>query len=99
MGENERKYVGQTALDTLIAKIKALFSTKDEVSKIQSALNEKVSTDRTINEKPLNENITLTASDVDAYSKEEINTFEFITVEDIDTICGSEIQPASDVMF
>jgi len=99
MGENERKYVGQTALDALIAKIKALFSTKDEVSEIQSALNEKVSTDRTINEKPLNENITLTASDVGAYSKEEINTFEFITVEDIDTICGSEIQPASDVMF
>ena len=31
--------------------------------------------------------------------KTYIDNLELITVDDIDTICGSQIQPASDVMF
>ena len=33
------------------------------------------------------------------YTKEEIDNFEFVTAEDIDTICGASIQIASEVMF
>ena len=33
------------------------------------------------------------------YTKEEINNMELITVGDIDTICGGNIQMASEVMF
>ena len=33
------------------------------------------------------------------YTKEQIDTMEFITVDDIDAICGSSIQIASEVVF
>lgn len=33
------------------------------------------------------------------YQKSEIDSFELITVEDIDAICGGSIQYAEDVMF
>lgn len=33
------------------------------------------------------------------YTKSEIDSLELITVTDIDTICGSTIQSAEDVMF
>lgn len=42
---------------------------------------------------------THTASEVGAYSKEEINNLELITVEDIDTICNASIMPASEVTY
>ena len=70
-------------------------------SNIQDQLNAKVPTSRTINGKPLTGNITLSASDVGAYTKSEIDNLELITVEDIDTICGTTIQvaTASEVTF
>lgn len=43
--------------------------------------------------------IPTTASDVDAYSKTEIDNMELITLADIDTICGTTIQMASEVLF
>ena len=64
-------------------------------SNVQTQLNAKVPTSRTINSKALSSNITLSASDVGAYSKTEIDNMEFVTVDDIDTICGAAIQVAS----
>lgn len=65
-----------------------------DVTNLQDALDEKVSISRTINGKELSSNITLSASDVDAYSKTEINDMEFITTDDIDTICMSTSESA-----
>lgn len=61
----------------------------------------KVPTSRTVNGKALTSNITLSASDVNAYSKAEIDNLELITVDDIDAICGItiEIASASEVTF
>ena len=64
-------------------------------SNVQTQLNGKVPTSRTVNGKVLSSNITLSASDVSAYSKTEIDNMTFITVEDIDTICGTSIQYAN----
>ncbi|MBO5828727.1 MAG: hypothetical protein J6R59_09780 [Paludibacteraceae bacterium] len=36
---------------------------------------------------------------VDAYTKTEIDNYEFITIADIDTICNSNIVPASEVTY
>lgn len=56
-------------------------------SNVQTQLGGKVPTSRNINGKALTTDITLSASDVDAYSKIEIDSMEFITVDDIDAIC------------
>jgi hypothetical protein len=55
----------------------------------------KVPTSRTVNGKALTSNIALSASDVNAYTKTEIDNLELITVADIDAICGTTIQVAS----
>jgi phage-related tail fiber protein len=68
-----------------------------EITDLQPLLNEKVSITTTINGKELGNNITLVASDVNAYSKTEIDNMELITVADIDTICGANIYAASEV--
>ena len=65
-----------------------------DVTNLQSSLDAKVPTSRTINGKALSSNITLSASDVSAYTKTEIDDMEFITTADIDTICGGTIQVA-----
>ena len=57
------------------------------VTNLQTSLDTKVPTSRNINGKALTTDITLSASDVDAYSKIEIDSMEFITVDDIDAIC------------
>jgi hypothetical protein len=59
---------------------------------LQAALDDKVSSSRTINGKALSANITLSAADVNAYTKSEIDNMELITVADIDAICGTTIQ-------
>lgn len=69
------------------------------VTNLQSSLDAKVPTSRTVNGKALSSNITLSASDVSAYSKSEIDAMEFITIADIDTICGASIVAASEVTF
>ena len=61
-------------------------------SAIQGQLDSKVPSTRTINNKALSDNITISASDIGAYSKTDIDSMEFITVSDIDTICGATIQ-------
>lgn len=61
--------------------------TISNVTNLQSSLDAKVPTSRTINGKALSANITLSASDVSAYSKTEVDSMEFITVTDIDAIC------------
>lgn len=57
-------------------------------SSVQTQLDGKVPATRTINGKALSTDITLSASDVNAYSKTEIDNLELITVADIDAICG-----------
>lgn len=64
-------------------------------SNIQTQLDTKVPTSRTINGKALTSNVTLSASDVSAYTKSEIDAYGFITTAEIDTICGTTIQRAS----
>lgn len=64
-----------------------------------AAIDSKVAVTRTVNGKALSSDITLSASDVDAYTKAEIDGYELITIEDIDTICGNTIQSASEVTF
>lgn len=63
-----------------------------DVTNLQDSLNAKVSTSRTVNGKALSSDITLSASDVSAYSKTEIDNMELITVDDIDTICEGTLQ-------
>lgn len=69
------------------------------VTNLQSTLDGKVPTTRTVNGKALSSNITLSASDVSAYSKSDIDSFVFITTADIDEICNATIQSASEVSF
>ena len=64
---------------------------------VNSALSGKVPTTRKVNGKALSADITLSASDVSAYSKTEIDNMVFITVEDIDEICGSSIEFVTDM--
>lgn len=66
-------------------------------SNIQTQLNGKAPTTRTINGKALSSNITLSASDVSAYSKSEIDNYQFITNDDIDEICNATIVNAAEV--
>ena len=66
---------------------------------IKASLDEKVSNTRTVNGKALSTNIMLSASDVDTYTKTEIDSMEFITTSDIDEICGSSIVNANEVSF
>lgn len=75
--------------------------TISDVANLQSTLDAKVPATRTINSKALSSNITLSASDVGAYSKSESDSLELITIDDIDTICGATIQvaTASEVTF
>lgn len=74
---------------------------KGVTANIQTQLDAKAPTSRTINGKPLTSNITLSASDVGAYTKSEIDSLELITVADIDTICGTTYQDTtlSEVTF
>lgn len=66
-----------------------IYASQDWVEeKITSAIADKSNIDH-----------THTASEVGAYSKDEIDSLELITVEDIDTICGASIQLASEVKF
>ena len=60
-------------------------------TEIDNKLNGYVPNTRKVNGKVLNTDITLSASDVDAYSQTEIDNMEFITVDDIDEICGATI--------
>lgn len=86
------------AIKTLIDDLQAAVDEKansththsiSNVTNLQSLLDAKVPTTRTINGKALSANITLSASDVSAYTKTEIDNMEFITVADIDAICGT----------
>lgn len=66
---------------------------------IKASLDEKVSNTRTVNGKALSTDIMLSASDVDTYTKTEIDSMEFITTSDIDEICGSSVVNANEVSF
>ena len=93
-----------TKVDTLNAAIDGKAPSShthaiSEVTNLQTSLDAKVPTNRTINGKALSSNITLSASDVSAYSKSEIDDMEFITVADIDAICGGSVIAARGVKF
>lgn len=103
-----RKMFTDESLATLVSEIKSYtddaVSTKADsshthaisnITNLQSSLDAKVPASRTINGRALTANITLSASDVSAYTKTEIDNMELITVDDIDTICGATIQVAS----
>ena len=66
-----------------------------DITNLQTTLDAKVPTSRTINGKALSSNITLSASDVSAYSKTEVDAL-WITIDDIDEICGATVQVATD---
>lgn len=66
---------------------------------IKASLDEKISNTRTVNGKALSTDIMLSASDIDTYTKTEIDSMEFITTSDIDEICGSSIVNANEVSF
>lgn len=70
-------------------------ATSDWYMELSGELDDKVPTSRTVNGKALTENITITASDINTYTKSEIDDMELITVDDIDTICGGAIQVAT----
>ena len=71
------------------------------VSEIKTAISTRVPTTRKVNGKSLSSDITISAGDVSAYTKAEIDNMEFITTDDIDAICGTDIQAAtaSEVSF
>lgn len=94
--------LGITATAAELNKLDGVTATTTEInyvdgvtSNIQTQLNEKVPTSRTVNGKSLSNNITLSASDVGTYTKTEIDNLELITLADIDAICGTTIQDAS----
>ena len=77
-------YYTETEVDTKLEAVNTLISGKadsghihsiSEVTNLQTTLDGKVPASRTINGKALSSNITLSASDVGAYSVEEINGF------------------------
>lgn len=82
-------------IDALDAELDSHTHDMADVSGLDSALDAKVPISRTINGKALTANITLSASDVSAYTKTEIDNMELITADDIDTICGGAIQVAT----
>jgi hypothetical protein len=53
------------------------------LSDMSSSINAKVPNTRTVNGKALSSNITLSASDVSAYSKTEIDNMDFVLMDDI----------------
>jgi hypothetical protein len=98
--------LGITATASELNKLDGVTATTAELnyvdgvtSSIQTQLNAKVPTSRTVNGKALSSNITLSASDVSAYLKTEIDNMSFITTDDIDAICGGAIQTARGVSF
>lgn len=103
---NDAGYVTTSVTDGLSETISGKANTShthsiSDVTNLQSNLNAKVPTSRTINNKTLTSNITLSASDVSAYSKTEIDNMELITLDDIDAICGTDYQfvSANEVIF
>lgn len=103
---NDSGYVTTSVTDGLSETISGKANTShthsiSNVTNLQSSLDAKVPTSRTINNKTLTSNITLSASDVSAYSKTEINNMELITLDDIDAICGTDYQfvSANEVIF
>ena len=69
------------------------------INEIKTAISTRVPTSRKVNGKALSSDITLSAGDVNAYTKTEIDNMEFITTDDIDAICGTTIQMAREVSF
>lgn len=105
MANNLKKYANDNTLLALVAKIKELFATKSELSgkadsshahtianvtNLQSSLDSKVPTSRTINSKPLSANITLSASDVGAAASSHTHDDRYYTESEIDTKLASK---------
>ena len=69
-------------------------------SNVQTQLDEKVPKTRTVNGKALSSNISLSASDIGAYSKTEVDTLLTpISISEIDEICSATISSAEEVML
>lgn len=100
--KNESTTLAPTA-KALRSAYKYLNDVYGQVSSYQVTLKSQIDTKAniltTINGYPLSDNITLTASDVDAYSKSEIDAYEFITTDDIDEICNASIVNAAELTF
>jgi hypothetical protein len=69
-------------------------------SNIQTQLNAKAAA-TTLSSHTSNKNNPhgVTAAQVGAYTKAEVDAYSFITTDDIDTICGGSIQAASEVSY
>lgn len=95
-----KKYASLSTLQTFLDNLKNLFATKtevnnkanathshaiSEVTNLQSSLDAKVPTSRTINSKPLSANVTLSASDVGAASASHSHNDLYYTESEIDT--------------
>ena len=105
---HDDRYYTESEIDSKVATLNTDISTKANsshthtianVTSLQSTLDAKVPTSRTVNGKALSANITLSASDVGTYTKAEIDALELITIDDIDTICGGSIVAASEVQY
>lgn len=74
-----KKYISLNRLSIFLDNLKNLFATKTSVEKLSESLDNKV------NSSALS----------DYYTKTEINNLELITADDINTICGTNIQVTS----
>ena len=63
-------------------------ASKDELEALSNTVDTKANKSTTINGYALSSNISLSASDVDAYSRDEIDNLVLITEAEIDEICG-----------
>ena len=74
-------------------------ASKDQLEALSNTVDTKANKSTTINGYALSSNINLSASDVDAYSRDEIDNYVLITEAEIDEICGVMITLASEEVF
>lgn len=86
VGKIKELFVSKTDLNTELAKKANSSHTHSiaNVTNLQSTLDGKVPTSRTINSKPLSTNITLSASDVGAASSSHVHDDRYYTETEID---------------
>ena len=83
----KKQYLDLEGLETLVDEIKVLLADKANSSTLSSHTSNKSNPH------------AVTAFQVGAYTKAEVDAYSFITTDDIDAICGTFIQNASEVTY